>query len=129
MFGAKTETLEPRQLLFSSLRSFRFGFASVYNLLPPCYAKTKSFRLCLKSCRLLLTLEFKKDPLTGPTPMTSGQQKLDSMCYLRKKKEKEKSYEFRRGGRVDVDVGGFRGWRKVTMFKCIVCLYKFIFKN
>lgn len=95
------------QLLISSLRSFRFGIGvSVYTLPPPCYAKVKSFRLCLKSRRLLLTLEFKKDSLTGPSPMTSGQQKLDLMCYLRKKKKREKSYEFGRGGRVEVDLGG-----------------------
>lgn len=47
-----------------------------------------------------------RDPLTGPTPMTSGQQKLDLMCYLRKKKKRKKSYEFGRGGRVEVDAGG-----------------------
>lgn len=38
--------------------------------------------------------------------MTSGQQKLDLMCYLRKKKKRKKSYEFGRGGRVEVDLGG-----------------------
>lgn len=61
--------------------------------------------------------------------MTSGQQKLDLMCYLRKKKKRKKSYEFGRGGRVEVDAGGFREWREVTKIKCIVHLYKFIFKN